>query len=85
MRKANKIIKSFALEPEVHAYIVHTRAGHSASERANELLKRAIAGEEQERLATEAQAFFREMGAADSEESRAFQAATLRALARDGD
>ena len=66
-------------------YITHTRAGQSASERVNELLKRAIAQEEEERLAMEAQAFFREAPPEEREESHAFQTATRRSLARDED
>ncbi|HEV2115585.1 MAG TPA: hypothetical protein VGR48_06145 [Terriglobales bacterium] len=77
--------KSFTLERSVVDYIARTRAGRSASERVNELLKRAIAHEEEERLATEAQAFFREAPHEECEESRAFQTATRRTLARDED
>ncbi len=83
--KNTKIAKSFNLERSVAAYIARTQAGQSASERVNQLLKRAIAEEEQERLANEAQAFFREAPAEEREESRAFQAATRRTLARDGE
>lgn len=85
MRKDLKRIKSFTLERSVSDYIARTRAGRSASERANELLKRAIAQEEEERLASEARAFFREAPPEEREESRAFQTATRRTLARDED
>lgn len=81
----NRKAKSFTLERSVVEYIAHTRAGQSASERVNELLKRAIAQEEQERLAMEAQAFFREVSPEEREESRALQTATRRTLARDED
>jgi hypothetical protein len=69
----------------VSDYIARTRAHQSASERVNELLKRAIEQEQQEQLAAEAQAFFREEGPADREETRAFQSAAARTLARDED
>lgn len=85
MRKENRKVKSFTLERSVSDYIARTRAGRSASERANELLKRAIAQEEAESLALEARAFFREAPPEEREESRAFQAAAGRTLARDED
>ena len=83
MRKPNRQIKSFTLERSVSDYIARTRAGQSASERANQLLKRAIAQEQQEQFAAEAQAFFRDVGAADRAETGAFQSAAARTLARD--
>jgi hypothetical protein len=85
MKINSRIIKSFTLERSVTDYIARTRAHQSASERVNELLKRAIAQEQQEQLATEAEAFFREVGAADRAETRAFQSAAARTLARDED
>lgn len=85
MRNANRSVKSFTLDRSVSDYIARTRAGRSASERVNELLKQAIAHELEERLATEAQAFFREVTREEREESRAFQTATRRTLARDED
>lgn len=81
--KNTKIVKSFSLERSVAAYIARTQAGQSASERVNQLLKRAIADEEQERLAIEAQAFFREVPREEREENGAFQKAARRTLARD--
>ena len=84
-RNTTRKAKSFTLERSVVEYITHTRAGQSASERVNELLKRAIAQEEEERLAMEAQAFFREAPPEEREESHAFQTATRRSLARDED
>jgi hypothetical protein len=85
MRKQIRTVKSFTLERSVSDYIARTRAGRSASERANELLKRAIAQEEEEQLANEAHAFFRGAPAEEREESRAFQTAARRTLARDED
>lgn len=83
--KNSKVAKSFNLERSVAAYIARTQAGKSASERVNQLLKRAIAEEEQERLATEARAFFRDAPVEEREEAEAFQRAAKRTLARDAE
>ena len=57
--------------------------GHrSASERVNELLKRAILEEQYDRLEAEAAAFFTE-DRSSRDETRAFQKAALRTLYRD--
>jgi len=74
--------KSLTLEPEVIAYIEDTRGQSSASDRANQLLQRAIREEELERFEREAAAFYRAVGE-DRSETRAVQSLTLRGVTRD--
>jgi len=54
----SRLAKSYTIEPEVNSYVLATKGDASASERVNELLKRAIAQERYERLEQEAAAFF---------------------------
>ena len=75
--------KSFTIEEEVSEYIASTKGERSASERVNELLRRAILQEQEERLAREAAAFFSDARNAGRKETRAFQKASRKALARD--
>jgi len=83
MRKATKISKSFSLDPEVFSYIVETSDDRSVSSRLNELLERAILQERYSQLEREAEEFFATEPKAARKESRAFQKASLRSMARD--
>lgn len=73
--------KTFTVEPEIDAYVSATKGEHSASERVNELLKRAILLEQSEKLEREAAAFF--AAGERRTETKALQKAALRTLARD--
>ncbi|HEY2823662.1 MAG TPA: hypothetical protein VGJ06_21645 [Candidatus Acidoferrum sp.] len=77
-----RLAKSFTIEPEINEYVDTTKGERSASERVNELLKRAIAQERYERLAEEAAEFFAD-GKIDRTETDAFQKAALRSFGRD--
>ena len=77
-----RLAKSFMVDPEINEYVDSTKGERSASERVNELLKRAIREEQYDRLEAEAAAFF--AGARSSRaETRAFQKAALRSFDRD--
>jgi hypothetical protein len=75
--------KSFTIEEEVNEYVASTKGDRSASERVNELLRRAILQEQEEQLAREAAAFFSDARNAGREEARAFRKASRKVLARD--
>ena len=77
-----RIAKSFMVDPEVSEYVDNTKGDRSASERVNELLKRAIQQEQYDRLEAEAAAFFGEDNTG-RQEARAFQKASLRTMERD--
>ena len=51
--------KSFTIEQEIDEYVANTRGARSASDRVNELLKRAILQERLEKLEEEAAANLR--------------------------
>jgi hypothetical protein len=76
-----RISKSYTIDAAVEDYVTSTRGDQSASERVNDLLRRAIASEKHEQLEREAAQFF----AAETErsETKAFQTASLRTLARE--
>jgi len=76
------IAKSFTIEPVVDDYIARTKGQRSASQRVNELLRRAILQEEYERLGREAAAFFATAGRRERRGARAFQKASTRTLRR---
>jgi hypothetical protein len=78
-----RIAKSFTIDPEISEYVADTRGGLSASERVNDLLRRAMQQEKYDRLEEEAKAFFSLAGAKDRQETRAFQKAAIRSLERD--
>ena len=82
MRNATKIAKSFTIEPDINEYVMATKGDNSASERVNELLRRAMLAEKYERLEAEAQAFFRVAGEKERNETRGFQAAAMRTFER---
>ena len=77
-----RIPKSFTIDADISAYVEETKNGRSASDRLNELLRRAILQERYDRLEAEAEQFFSK-DRADRAETKAFQKASLRALARD--
>lgn len=83
MSSATKMAKSFTIEPEINEYVKATKGAHSASERVNELLRRAMLAEKYERLESEAQAFFAVAGEKERTGTRAFQAAAMRTFERD--
>ena len=76
------IARSFTIEPAVDHYIASTKGQKSASERANELLRRAILQEEYDRLGQQAADFFAHVGRRERRGARAFQKASTRTLRR---
>ena len=82
-RPSLKAVKSFSLDRSTVAYVVETRGERSASERANELLRRAIVREQYDALEQEAGEFFATLSGEDRKAARGLQAATRRSLARD--
>lgn len=77
-----RLAKSFMVDVELNDYVDTTKGNSSASERVNELLRRAMLQEQYERLEAEAAAFFARV-AGDRSESKAFQNASLRTFDRD--
>lgn len=77
-----RLAKSFSIEPEISEYVDETKGQRSASERVNELLRRAMRQEQYERLEAEAAAFFAD-SKAERAEAKAMQKATLRTFGRD--
>jgi hypothetical protein len=75
--------KSFTIDQDIDAYVTETRGERSASDRVNELLRRAILQERLERLDHEAAAFFSDIQNSDRAGARAFQNASMRTLTRD--
>jgi hypothetical protein len=77
-----RVAKSFTIDPDVNEYVDTTKGDHSASDRVNELLKRAIAQERYQRLEGEAEQFFaaEDPGRA---ETQAVQKAALKTFDRD--
>jgi hypothetical protein len=78
-----RISKSFTIDPEISEYLSETRGERSASERVNDLLRRAMQQEKYERLEEEAQAFFSRAEVQERKETRAFQTAAMRTFKRD--
>lgn len=78
-----RLVKSFTIEPDINDYVDETKGNRSASERVNELLRRAIIEEQYERLDAEAAAFFGDNSKADRAETKAMQKASLRTFGRD--
>jgi hypothetical protein len=77
-----RIAKSFTIEPDLSTYVDKTKGQRSASERVNELLRRAMLQEQSERLAAEAAQFFAEPQTGRAETNH-FQRASLRTFSRD--
>jgi hypothetical protein len=75
--------KSFTLEPEISEYVTSTKGNGSASDRVNDLLRRAMLQEKYELLEKEAAAFFSAASTKERTEADAFQRAAIRTLERD--
>jgi len=82
-RQTKRATKSYSIERDLHSYVTRTRGSASASARVNELLRKAIAKEEEAELEKEAARFFAVVQAEERKEARAFQRAAKRTLARD--
>ncbi len=78
-----RISKSFTIEPEISEYVIKTKGDQSASERVNDLLRRAMLEEKYQRLEEEAAAFFGAVSAKERKETQAYQKAAVRTLQRD--
>lgn len=82
-----KVAKSFTIESEISEYLLNTKGERSASERVNELLRRAMIEEQYERLEAEAARFFSNSrsnsGKGGRRATKAFQQASIRSLTRD--
>lgn len=78
-----RLAKTFTIDPGINEYVDETKGDRSASERVNELLRRAIIEEQYERLDAEASAFFADDSKADRAETKAMQKASLRTFSRD--
>jgi hypothetical protein len=78
-----RIAKTFTVEESVLAVVERTKGDRSASERVNELLKRALELERYEDLEREAALFYSSPSQKDRQEERAFQKASLRSFTRD--
>jgi hypothetical protein len=78
-----RLAKTFTIEPDINEYVDETKGDRSASERVNELLRRAIIEEQYERLDAEAAAFFADESKADRGGTKAMQKASLRTFSRD--
>lgn len=83
MSNAKRTARSFTIEREVDEYVSNTKGDGSASERANEMLRRAMREERYERLETEAEAFFAAVSNRERDTERAFQRASIRSITRD--
>ena len=77
-----RLAKSFTIEPDLNEYVEETKGDASASERVNELLRRAMIQEQYDRLEAEAAEFFAD-AQADRAEAKSFQKASLRTFGRD--
>lgn len=77
-----RLAKSFTIEPDLNAYVDETKGVASASERINELLRRAMLQEQYDRLEAEAAEFFAD-AKTNRVEAKAFQKAALRTFGRD--
>ncbi len=77
-----RIPKSFTIEAEISNYVDETKGEQSASDRVNDLLRRAMIQEQYERLEAEAAEFFASANA-DRAETQEFQKASLRTFGRD--
>lgn len=77
-----RLAKSFTIEPDLNEYVDETKGDASASERVNELLRRAMLQEQYEKLEAEAAEFFAD-AQVDRAEAKSFQKASLRTFGRD--
>lgn len=81
--KSVKTAKSYSLDRQTVEYAEKTKGKLSASERVNELLRRAIVAEQYQLLEQEAAAFFAGVSAEEREEAAAYLDATTESLARE--
>jgi hypothetical protein len=77
-----RLAKSFTIEADINEYVDETKGDRSASDRVNELLRRAVIQEQYARLEAEAAEFFGDKKT-NRAEARAFQKASLRTFGRD--
>ena len=77
-----RIAKSFTIEADLSKYVDETKGERSASDRVNELLRRAMLEEQYAKLEAEAAEFFAKENA-ERAETKAFQSKALRTLSRD--
>lgn len=80
---ATRAIKTFSLEKEVLKEIERTKGLVSTSERVNHLLKLALESERLQSLHYEAAEFFSTVSDEDNKGRAAFQAASVKSLARE--
>ena len=85
MSKPRRDSRSFTIDRPILEYLQRTRSNRSRSERANELLRRAILQEQYEALEKEAVAFYAFPRKTERAESKAFALASHRALTRRGE
>ena len=83
MPSAARTTKSLSLDKSLLREVERTRGGVSTSERVNSLLKTALEVERRRSLAAEAEAFFASAQDDNEASRKAFQAATIRVLARE--
>lgn len=76
-----RIPETLTVDKYIRSEVERTKGGGSASERVNELLKRALDLEPQERLQREAAVLYSDVE--DRQEELAFQKASRRVLAKD--
>jgi hypothetical protein len=78
-----KQARSFTISQDILEAIADTKGSVSASERVNELLRRALDLEQRERLEQEAAEFFTKQDAYSTRERAAFRKASKQSLSRD--
>ena len=83
MKTATRMVKTYTIDPEIDEYVAATKGERSASERVNELLRRAMLQERDEKLETEAAHFFLAARGKRRNITLAFQKAALRTFNRD--
>jgi len=83
MKTATRMIKTYTIDPEIDEYVAATKGERSASERVNQMLRRAMLSEREEKLETEAAAFFAAAHGKRRKSTRDFQEAALRTFNRD--
>jgi hypothetical protein len=77
-----RLAKSFTIEADINDYVDQTKGDRSASERVNELLRRAMLQERYDRLEAEAAEYFADVKV-DRSETKALQRAALKTFRRD--
>ena len=83
MKTAARMIKTYTIDPAIDQYIAATKRDQSASERVNELLRRAMIEEESAKLEAEAATFFAAARGKRRKGTLDFQEAALRTFSRD--